>query len=166
MSVSLSPFYVIFLKGWSQKASDVEFYYSLILINSWENNHYYLLLFSYSIIYSINYLNNNTSSGAVLLNSPRLDFLNLHWTAWLSHALWQTALHFTALPSTGLYCMSLHCTGLHCAALHCTSLHWTALLHCCTTLHCTACTALHCAVILQSTAEFSPSICCILYCRK
>ena len=53
LSVCVSPPHAIFLKCWCQKGSDVECCYSLILINSWERNHHYLLLFNYYIMYLI-----------------------------------------------------------------------------------------------------------------
>ena len=169
MCVCLSPSHAIFFKCWCQNGSNVEFCYSLILINSWEKHHHYLLLFSYNMLYLIIYLNYFNKNGLVLLHSPRLDFFNLHWTAWLSQALQPTALHFTdftALPSTSLYCMSMHCTALHFTAHHCTSLHCftDALLHCCTTLQCTAlhCTALNCTA-LHCTALCSTALLCMYF---
>ena len=181
MSVCMSPSHAIFFKCWCQNGSDVECCYSLILINSWEKHHHYLLLFSYDIPYLIIYMTYFNKSGLVLLHSPRLDFFNLHWTAGLSQALQPTAglsqanctalhctsLHFTALPSTSLYCTSMHCTALHFTAHHCTSLHCftDALLHCCTTLQCTAlhCTALNCTA-LHCTALCSTALLCTLQC--
>ena len=133
MSVCLSPSNAIFLKCWSQNGLDVECDCLVILMNSGECTHHYLLIFSYfNQIIELTYL--VSISWAILLHSPRLDFSNLHRTEGLSHAL---------LPTT------LHVNALHCNTLHFTSLHWTALLHWCTTLHCTAlhCTALHCTAL-------------------
>ena len=148
LSVCVSPSHAIFFKCWCQNGSDVECCYSLILINSCDKHHHFLLLFSYDILYLIINLNYFNRSGLVLLHSPTLDFFNLHWTAGLSQALQPTALHFTALHCTALYFTVLHVNALHCAALHCPSLHFTALLHWCTAslLHYIAvqCTALHC----------------------
>ena len=55
--VCVSPSHAIFLKCWCQNGSDVECCYSLILINSCDKHHHYLLLFSYDILYLIIYLN-------------------------------------------------------------------------------------------------------------
>ena len=43
LSVCVCPSHAIFFKCYCQKDSDVECCYSLILINSWERNHHYLL---------------------------------------------------------------------------------------------------------------------------
>ena len=157
--ICLSPSNAIFLKCWSQKGSVVECCYLIILIISWERNQHYLLIFSYHNLYINTYLYYVTTSGAVLLQSPRILQPSLNCRAQSCTVTNCTVLHCTSLQCPLLHCTVCPCTALHCTVLHftahnCTELHhFTAALHCialhCTALHCITlqCAALHCTAL-------------------